>query len=125
MVSTERPTEHLDAIIIGGGFSGIYLLHELRKRGFTARIYEAADGLGGVWYANDYPGCRTDIEIPFYQLDIEEVGVTGIGRKDFRLSRNCRTTSDTSSRSSKLAKTPALGCEWIQQSTTLILMNGS
>jgi cation diffusion facilitator CzcD-associated flavoprotein CzcO len=73
MASADRPTERLDAIIIGAGFSGIYLLHELRKRGFTAKIYEAADGLGGVWYANRYPGCRTDIEIPFYQLDTEEV----------------------------------------------------
>ena|SRR2546423_12417 len=69
MGSAGQLVEHLDAIIIGADFSGIYL----RKRGFTAKIYEATEGLGGVWYTNDYPGCRTDIEIPFSQLDIEEV----------------------------------------------------
>ena len=71
MGSVEQPVDNLDAVIIGAGFSGIYLLHELRNRGFQAKIYEAADGIGGVWYANHYPGLRTDNEIPYYQLDIE------------------------------------------------------
>ncbi len=66
-------TEQLDAIVIGAGFSGVCLLHFLRKRGFNAKIYEAAKGFGGVWDANDYPGARTDIPIPSYQLDIEEI----------------------------------------------------
>ena len=65
--------EHLDVIIVGAGFSGICLLHSLRRRGFKAKIYEAAHGLGGVWEANHYPGARTDIEIPFYQFDYEEI----------------------------------------------------
>ena len=26
-----------------------------------------------MWYANHYPGLRTENEIPYYQLDIEEV----------------------------------------------------
>ena len=66
-------TEQLDAIVIGAGFSGVCLLHFLRKRGFKAKIYEAAKGFGGVWDANDYPGARTDVPIPSYQLDIEEI----------------------------------------------------
>lgn len=66
-------TEHLDAIVVGAGFSGICLLHFLRQRGFKAKIYEAAEGIGGVWGVNDYPGARVDIDIPFYQLDFEEI----------------------------------------------------
>lgn len=66
-------TEHLDAIVVGAGFSGICLLHFLRQRGFNAKIYESAQGLGGVWEANDYPGARTDVPIPGYELGLEEI----------------------------------------------------
>lgn len=38
-----------DAIVIGAGFSGLLLLHELREAGFTAKIIEAGDGPGGIW----------------------------------------------------------------------------
>ncbi|MBS0410957.1 MAG: NAD(P)/FAD-dependent oxidoreductase [Proteobacteria bacterium] len=51
-----------DAIIVGAGFSGLYMLHRLRAQGLTARIYEAASGVGGTWYWNRYPGARVDIE---------------------------------------------------------------
>jgi cyclohexanone monooxygenase len=51
-----------DAIIGGAGFSGLYMLHRLRAQGLTARIYEAAGGVGGTWYWNRYPGARVDIE---------------------------------------------------------------
>ena len=73
MGSADDSVEHLDAIVIGAGYSGIYLLNALRKTGFKTKLYEATDGLGGVWNMNDYPGARTDVDIPFYQLDIEEV----------------------------------------------------
>lgn len=72
MGSVEQPVENPDAIVVGAGFSGIYLLHELRNRGFQATIYEAAVGIGGVWYANHYQGLRTDNEISCYRLDIKE-----------------------------------------------------
>ena len=40
----------LDALIIGAGFSGIYQLIALRDRlGFSVKILEAADGVGGTW----------------------------------------------------------------------------
>jgi cyclohexanone monooxygenase len=56
----------LDAIIVGAGFSGLYMLHRLRELGFSARVYEAADGVGGTWYWNRYPGARCDSESYFY-----------------------------------------------------------
>lgn len=56
----------LDAVIVGAGFSGLYLLHKLRGLGLTARVYEAGTGVGGTWYWNRYPGARVDIESQEY-----------------------------------------------------------
>jgi cation diffusion facilitator CzcD-associated flavoprotein CzcO len=51
-----------DAVIVGAGFAGMYMLHRLRKAGFTARVIEAGSGVGGTWYWNRYPGARCDVE---------------------------------------------------------------
>jgi cyclohexanone monooxygenase len=50
----------LDAVVIGAGFAGLYMLYRLRELGFTVRVYEAGDGVGGTWYWNRYPGARCD-----------------------------------------------------------------
>jgi cyclohexanone monooxygenase len=52
----------LDAVIVGAGFAGLYMLHRLRGLGFSARDYEAASGVGGTWFWNRYPGARCDVE---------------------------------------------------------------
>ena len=52
----------VDAIIVGAGFAGLYMLHRLRGIGLTAQVIEAGDGVGGTWYWNRYPGARVDIE---------------------------------------------------------------
>jgi cyclohexanone monooxygenase len=54
--------ERLDAVIVGAGFAGLYMLHRLRGMGLTVRVYEAAEGVGGTWFWNRYPGARVDIE---------------------------------------------------------------
>lgn len=64
--------EDLDAIIVGTGFSGVYLLHTLRKRGFKVKALDVALQLGGIWNST-YPGARVDIEVPAYELNIEEL----------------------------------------------------
>ena len=57
----------VDAVIIGAGFSGMYQLLSLRdKLGLKARVLEAADGVGGTWYWNRYPGARCDSESHSY-----------------------------------------------------------
>jgi cation diffusion facilitator CzcD-associated flavoprotein CzcO len=56
----------LDAVIVGAGFAGMYMLHQLLRRGFRARILEAGAGVGGVWYWNRYPGARCDIPVLNY-----------------------------------------------------------
>ena len=55
-----------DAIVIGAGFSGLYMLHRLRQLGFSVRVYERGDGIGGTWYWNRYPGARCDSESMYY-----------------------------------------------------------
>jgi cation diffusion facilitator CzcD-associated flavoprotein CzcO len=56
-----------DALIIGAGFSGLYQLHCLRDRlGLSAKVLDMADGVGGTWYWNRYPGARCDSESHSY-----------------------------------------------------------
>ncbi|TCP31559.1 cation diffusion facilitator CzcD-associated flavoprotein CzcO [Scopulibacillus darangshiensis] len=62
-------TDHVksfDAVVVGAGFSGLYMLYRLREAGFSTRAYEAGDGVGGVWYWNRYPGARCDSESIYY-----------------------------------------------------------
>ena len=68
--STDDPrasTTDLDAVIVGAGFSGLYMLQSLRDRlGLSARVFEAGDGVGGTWYWNRYPGARCDSDSYVY-----------------------------------------------------------
>ena len=57
----------VDVVVVGAGFAGMYLLHELRKHGFSSRVLEAGDDVGGTWYWNRYPGARCDIATTDYQ----------------------------------------------------------
>ncbi len=51
-----------DAVVIGAGFGGLYMLHRLRLKGFRVRVFESGKGVGGTWYWNRYPGARCDVE---------------------------------------------------------------
>ena len=55
-----------DAVVIGAGFAGIYMLHKLREQGLSCRLFEAGRGVGGAWHWNRYPGARCDSESYFY-----------------------------------------------------------
>jgi flavin-dependent dehydrogenase len=37
-----------DAIIVGAGFAGLYMLHRLRKLGLSVRLFERGDGVGDL-----------------------------------------------------------------------------
>jgi len=63
----------LDVLIVGAGFSGIYMLYEMRKYGYKTVLYDAGLGYGGTWRWNCYPGARVDSPVPIYQLNIPEV----------------------------------------------------
>ncbi|KAH0828448.1 hypothetical protein AYO21_00416 [Fonsecaea monophora] len=65
-----------DVLVIGAGFGGIRMLHELGKRGLSAKAFEAGSGVGGTWYWNRYPGARTDSESWVYIITfLEELGL--------------------------------------------------
>lgn len=51
-----------DAIVIGAGISGMFMLYRLRELGMTARVFESGTNIGGTWYWNRYPGARFDSE---------------------------------------------------------------
>ena len=53
---------NFDVVIVGAGFTGLYMLHKLRELGLSACVLERADDVGGTWYWNRYPGARCDIE---------------------------------------------------------------
>ena len=66
-------TSRLDAIVIGAGFSGLYMLHKLRNdMGLNVRVFEAGGDIGGTWYWNRYPGARCDSESYFYCFSFDE-----------------------------------------------------
>jgi cation diffusion facilitator CzcD-associated flavoprotein CzcO len=59
--------QNFDAIVIGAGFSGMYMLKTLRDRlGLDVRVFEAGDTVGGTWYWNRYPGARCDSDSYIY-----------------------------------------------------------
>jgi cation diffusion facilitator CzcD-associated flavoprotein CzcO len=56
-----------DAIVIGAGFGGLYMLYKLREDlGLRVLVLEEQDGVGGTWYMNRYPGARCDTESVVY-----------------------------------------------------------
>lgn len=61
-----------DAIIVGAGFAGMYMLHRLRSLGLSVRVIEAGEGVGGTWYWNRYPGARCDVESLEYQYGFSD-----------------------------------------------------
>ena len=76
--ATQASSSELDVIVIGAGFGGMYALHLLREMGLKTRVYDAADGVGGVWRWNGYPGARVDFPGgPYYCYTFSEDLVKG------------------------------------------------
>ncbi|ORW97353.1 cyclohexanone monooxygenase [Mycobacterium sp. IEC1808] len=65
-------SESFDALVIGAGFSGLYMLHRLRQLGIRARVLERAENVGGTWLFNRYPGARCDIESIEYSYSFSD-----------------------------------------------------
>lgn len=64
-------THEVDVAVVGAGFAGLYLLHRLRKAGFSALVIEEAADVGGTWYWNRYPGARCDIQTIDYSYTFD------------------------------------------------------
>lgn len=61
-----------DAVVVGAGFAGLYMLHRLRELGFSTRVYETGSGVGGTWFWNRYPGARCDVDSLEYSFSFSE-----------------------------------------------------
>jgi cation diffusion facilitator CzcD-associated flavoprotein CzcO len=73
VVNGDSKVEEFDAVIVGAGFGGIYLLHKLRKLGYKVKVLEAGKWFGGIWWWNSYPGARVDTHWPFYEFAAKEL----------------------------------------------------
>ncbi len=62
----------VDLLIVGAGFAGLYMLYKARQMGLAAQVVEAAGGVGGTWYFNQYPGARVDIQSLEYSFGFSE-----------------------------------------------------
>lgn len=62
----------VDVVIVGAGFAGLYALYKTRQNGFSTRVFEAAENVGGCWFWNRYPGCRCDVESIHYSYQFDD-----------------------------------------------------
>ncbi|KIW03253.1 uncharacterized protein PV09_05474 [Verruconis gallopava] len=69
--------ERYDAVIVGAGFAGIYMLHKLRDElNLKCLVIDIAGDVGGTWYWNLYPGAMSDTVESFayrYSWDKEDL----------------------------------------------------
>ena len=69
-MSTEQNGNY-DVIVVGAGLAGLYALHKLRGLGYSVKVFEAGDGVGGTWFWNRYPGARCDVESMEYSYSFD------------------------------------------------------
>ncbi len=70
--SPAKPQTDYDAIVVGAGFAGLYMLHKLREIGLSARVFETGSDVGGTWFWNRYPGARCDVYSMEYSYSFDE-----------------------------------------------------
>ncbi len=70
--SAEGRGRDFDAVIVGAGFAGLYMLHKMKSAGLSACVFETGDGVGGTWYWNSYPGARCDVPSMEYSYQFDE-----------------------------------------------------
>ncbi|MGX1806598.1 flavin-containing monooxygenase [Nocardia sp. NPDC055321] len=69
---TSTVVDH-EIIIVGAGFAGIGTAIALREAGFEDfLLVDDADGVGGTWHWNTYPGIGVDIPSFSYQYSFEQ-----------------------------------------------------
>ncbi|MDQ3787738.1 MAG: NAD(P)/FAD-dependent oxidoreductase [Actinomycetota bacterium] len=63
--------EDVDAVVVGAGFAGLYMLYRLREQGLSVKVFEAGGDVGGTWYWNRYPGARCDVDSLNYSYSFD------------------------------------------------------
>ena len=75
LIERAPATDHVEVVIVGGGFGGLLAGARLREAGFKdIRVIEKGGEFGGTWYWNRYPGAACDIESYVYLPLLEETG---------------------------------------------------
>jgi monooxygenase len=61
----DRPTDHVDVLIIGAGISGIGAAFHVQDKcpGKSYALLEMRDSIGGTWDLFRYPGIRSDSDM--------------------------------------------------------------
>lgn len=71
--TSHLPQPDVETLIVGAGFSGLGAAISLDRAGFDDYlIVESADGVGGTWFWNTYPGIAVDIPSFSYQFSFEQ-----------------------------------------------------
>jgi cyclohexanone monooxygenase len=68
----DQASKHVDAVVVGAGFGGMYMSHLLRGKGYDVQGFERGSGVGGTWFWNRYPGCRCDVESMEYSYQFSD-----------------------------------------------------
>jgi len=87
-------TKKVEALVVGAGFSGLYLTYRFQQRGVNVLTIEAGDGVGGTWYWNRYPGARVDVLSVEYSYSFSKriAGGVELDRKNILLNPNFSNT---------------------------------
>ena len=64
--------DRFDAVVVGAGFAGMYMVHRLVALDYRVQAFERGDGVGGTWYWNRYPGARCDVVSMEYSYSFSE-----------------------------------------------------
>lgn len=65
----EGPPGEACVVVVGAGFAGLAMGHSLKTAGVRDFvILDRADGVGGVWRANTYPGAACDVPSHLYSF---------------------------------------------------------
>src|ERR1700722_18756893 len=106
LAKKSRTEADFDAIVIGAGLGGIYMLHKLRNElGLKVRAFEKGGGIGGTWYFNRYPGAKSDTEGFVYRYSFDKDLLQEWDWTTRWSSPTSRSTSTTSSTASICAAT--------------------
>lgn len=64
----QTTTTHVDVLIVGAGISGIGAAAHLKTRrpGTSFAVLEGRDSIGGTWSLFQYPGIRSDSDMPTF-----------------------------------------------------------
>jgi cyclohexanone monooxygenase len=68
----QNEVRDVDVVVVGAGFSGLYLAHRATLMGLSVQVLEAGSGVGGTWFWNTYPGARCDVESIDYSYSFSD-----------------------------------------------------